>query len=104
VTRLFFVLEKGYSRDARTDFDANTSNDTVLRKEVPFGVVKPKSKVSTPIFPQNRHFWAPFRREMLPIITQERIGVEASNMAGIIDVGVDAFGILSMSVGQTNRK
>ena len=32
------VLEKGYSRDARTDFDEkNTSNDVVPRKEVPFG-------------------------------------------------------------------
>ena len=38
------------------------------------------------------------------IITQERIGVEASNLVGIIDVGVDACGILSRSVGQTNRK
>ena len=37
-------------------------------------------------------------------ITQERIGVGASNMVGIIDVGVDACGILSRSVGQTNRK
>jgi len=37
-------------------------------------------------------------------ITEERIGVGASNMVGIIDVGVDACGILSRSVGQTNRK
>ena len=36
--------------------------------------------------------------------TQERIGVGVSNLAGIIDVGVDACGILSRSVGQTNRK
>ena len=28
------------------------------------GVAKPKSKVSTPIFPQNSHFWAPFRRDL----------------------------------------
>ena len=29
------------------------------------GVSKPKSKVSTPIFPKNRHFWAPFRRDRI---------------------------------------
>ena len=40
----------------------------------------------------------------LSLITQERIGVGASNLVGIIDVGVDACGILSRSVGQTNRK
>jgi len=33
----FWVLEKGYSRDARTDFDENMLNDVVPRKEVPFG-------------------------------------------------------------------
>ena len=42
--------------------------------------------------------------ETLTLITQERIGVGASNLVGIIDVGVDACGILSRSVGQTNRK
>ena len=42
--------------------------------------------------------------ETLSVITQERIGVGASNLVGIIDVGVDACGILSRSVGQTNRK
>ena len=42
--------------------------------------------------------------ETLSLITQERIGVGASTLAGIIDVGVDACGILSRSVGQTNRK
>jgi len=31
------------------------------------------------------------------LITQERIGVGASNLVGIIDVGVDACGILSRS-------
>ena len=35
----FLVLEKGYRRDARTDFDAKyTSNDAVPHKEVPLGV------------------------------------------------------------------
>ena len=33
----FLVLEKGYSRDARNDFDKKTSNHAVPRKEVPFG-------------------------------------------------------------------
>ena len=35
----------------------------------------------------------------LSLITQERIGVGASNLVRIIDVGVDACGILSRSVG-----
>ena len=42
--------------------------------------------------------------ETLSFITQERIGVGALTLVGIIDVGVDACGILSRSVGQTNRK
>jgi len=42
--------------------------------------------------------------ERLSLITQKRIGVGASTLVGIIDVGVDACGILSRSVGQTNRK
>ena len=42
--------------------------------------------------------------EPLSLITPERIGVGASTLVGIIDVGVDACGILSRSVGQTNRK
>jgi len=47
----------------------------------------------------NANQWEP-----LSLITQERIGVGASNLVGIIDVGVDACGILSRSVGQINRK
>jgi len=42
--------------------------------------------------------------ETLSLITQERIDVGASNLVGIIDVGVDACGTLFRSVGQTNRK
>ena len=38
--------------------------------------------------------------ETLSLITQDRIGVGGSNLVGIIDVGVDACGILSRSVGQ----
>ena len=37
------------------------------------------------------------RWETLSLITQERIGVGASNLVEIIDVGVDACGILSRS-------
>ena len=44
------------------------------------------------------------QRETLSLITHERIGVGGSNLVGIIDVGVDACGILSRSVNQTNRK
>ena len=50
------------------------------------------------------HIFNGNQRETLSVITQERIGVGASNLVGIIDVGVDACGILSRSVGQTNRK
>ena len=42
--------------------------------------------------------------ETLSLITQERIGVWASNLVGSIDVGVDVCDILSRSVGQTHRK
>ena len=37
--------------------------------------------------------------QTLSLITQERIGVGASNLVGIIDVEVYAGGILSRSVG-----
>jgi len=40
----------------------------------------------------------------LSLISQERIGVGASNFVGIIDVGVNACGIIFRSVGQTNRR
>ena len=40
----------------------------------------------------------------LSLITKEWIGVGALNLVGIIDVGVDACGILSRSVDQINRK
>ena len=42
--------------------------------------------------------------ETLSLINKERIGVGASNLVGIIDMGVDACGILSRSVGQTTRE
>jgi len=37
-------------------------------------------------------------------ITRQYMVISTSNVVGIIDVGVDACGILSRSVGQTNRK
>ena len=37
-------------------------------------------------------------------ITRLRMVISASNLVGIIDVGVDACGIISRSVGHTNRK
>ena len=59
------VLEKGYSRDACTDFDAKYVKLRGSAQGSAFwGVAKPKSKVSTPIFPKTRHFWAPFRRDL----------------------------------------
>ena len=65
VTRLFFfgggVLEKGYSRDARTDFDTKIRQTTWFRaRKCLLGVAKPKSKVSTPIFPKTAIFGPQF--------------------------------------------
>ena len=37
-------------------------------------------------------------------ITRQFMVISTSNLVRIIDVGVDACGILSRSVGQTNRK
>ena len=37
-------------------------------------------------------------------ITRQCMIISTSNLVGIIDVGVDACGILSRSIGQTNRK
>jgi len=37
-------------------------------------------------------------------ITRQWMVISTSNLVGIIDVEVDACGILSRSVGQTNRK
>jgi len=37
-------------------------------------------------------------------ISPQCMVISTSNLVGIIDVGVDACGILSRSVGQTNRK
>jgi len=74
VTRpLFWVLEKGYSRDACTDFDAKyIKRRGSVQGSAFWGVAKPKSKVSTFIFPKNRHFWAPFRRDFKTALTLDR--------------------------------
>ena len=59
ITRLFFwVFEKGYSRDARTDFDAKYVKRRGSEQRNAFlEVAKPKSKASTPIFhPQTAIF------------------------------------------------
>ena len=37
-------------------------------------------------------------------VTRQWMVISTSNLVGIINVGVDACGILSKSVGQTNRK
>ena len=37
-------------------------------------------------------------------ITPQCMVISTSNLVGIIDVGVDACGILTRSIGQTNRK
>ena len=37
-------------------------------------------------------------------ITRQCMVISTSNLVGIIDVGVDACGIISTSVGLTNRK
>ena len=61
----FLVLEKGYSRDACTDFDAKYVKRRDSAQGSAFlGVAKPKSKVSTHIFPPKPPFWAPFRRDL----------------------------------------
>ena len=63
----FFFGGEGFLRKATAEMRApiltqNTSNDAVPRKEVPFGVAKPISKVWAPIFTK-KNFWAPFRRD-----------------------------------------
>ena len=66
VIRLFFwFLRKATAETRAQILTQNTSNDAVPRKEVPFGVAKPKSNVSTPIFPKKPPFLAPFRRDRI---------------------------------------
>jgi len=67
VTRLFFFLGGGFLIKTTAEMRApiltqNTSNDAVPRKEVPFGVVRPISKVWTPIFPKTAIFGPLFQK------------------------------------------
>jgi len=66
------VLQIVYSQEGRTDFDAKYVKRSGSRKDVPFGVAKPKVKLYTPFCPQNRHFGALFRRD-LKIFAQKRL-------------------------------
>ena len=50
---IFWSLRKATAETRAPILTQNTSNDAFPRKEVPFGVAKPQSKVSTPIFPKN---------------------------------------------------
>jgi len=50
------VLRKATAETRARILTQNASNDVVQRKEVPFGVAKPKSKVSTLIFPKTAIF------------------------------------------------
>ena len=61
VTRLvnfwgfFFFFSR--AKTPASIFTISTSNDVVLRKDVPFGVPKTKFYISSPICPQNANFW-----------------------------------------------
>jgi len=60
---LFWVLQQGYRRDARTDFDAKyvKLRDSAQRC-ASWGVAKPISKVQTPNFQNKPSFWTQFRQ------------------------------------------
>jgi len=76
----------------------NTSNDAVPHNEVPLGVAKPISKVWTPIFPQNRHFWAPFRRNLQ--LVQRGRGFQKCNRFWPLLTGVTGHVIRRMRSGR----
>jgi len=63
VTRLvfFWFFLQPTAKTPALIFTINTSNDAVLRKDVPFG--GPENKIShfNPIFPQKRKFFTNFR-------------------------------------------
>ena len=67
VTQLLFwggVLEKGYSRDAYTDFDAKYVKRRGSAQGSAFWGSRNQNLRFRPHLPQNRHFWAPFRRDL----------------------------------------
>jgi len=72
ICSFFWVLQIVYNQDARTILTQNTSKDAVPRKDVPFGVAKPKFKLYTPFCRKNRHFGAPLRRD-LEIFARKRL-------------------------------
>jgi len=59
------LLRKATAETRAPILTQNTPNDTTRfrGRKCLLGLAKPISKVWTPIFPQNRHFWAPFRRD-----------------------------------------
>ena len=94
------VITRNSRTDRRRVFILGGKVGHVTRHERQlFKVKRSKVKVSGRVRIFNGNQW-----ETLSLITQERIGVGASTLVRIIDVGVDACGILSRSVGQTNRK
>ena len=64
VTRLFFwgwgSWERLQPRRAHRFWRKIRQTTWFRARKCPLGVAKPKTKASTPIFPQNRHFSAPF--------------------------------------------
>ena len=70
VTRLLFfwggvVLEKGCSRDASTDFDAKyVKRRGSAQRSALWGWRNQNLRFRPPFSPQNRHFWAPLRRDL----------------------------------------
>ena len=84
---IFGGFEKGYSRDACTEFDAKYVQQLLKVK---------RSKVKVT---RSRDVSADKNA-----VTRQWMVISTSNLAGIISVGVDACGILSRSKGQTNQK
>ena len=66
MTKLLFggVLEKGYSLDARTDFDAKYVKRRGSAQGSAFWGRETKIKGFGPHFPPKPPFWAPFRRDL----------------------------------------
>jgi len=57
------VLEKGYIRDACTDIDAKYIKRRGSEQGSAFWGSRNQNVKFRPPFSQNRHFWAPFRRD-----------------------------------------
>ena len=66
-TAIFFgggFLKKATAETHAQILTYNTSNDAGPRKEVSFGGRETNIYGLDPHFPQNRHYWAPFRRDL----------------------------------------